>query len=159
MRSGQFFTLAVCACFGSGCLATDHSGDVQSLHSATESLARSPIVIVEGGETLLDCRDDALAGVHVLFECDSVTVYSCAPLSTAVVEYEDGARQRFADLHAQIGTFAARGAHDGKRIASVSVETGSSGRSARTRAAALAAHRFRAADDSCGALAAAPHPG
>jgi hypothetical protein len=111
-----------------------------------------PTVVVESGELVLDCAEPAASDVHVLFECDSVTIYACDELSDAVLEYENGKRQRFTRLRAQTATLAARGVHDGQRIVSVRVPD-----LADRHAVTAGERRFTAPADSCGPqLAALP---
>lgn len=59
--------------------------------------------------------------IHVVFACDSITIYSCKDLSNVVLEFENGERERFEDLEGQVGTFSgtARG-----RITGVWVKAG-----------------------------------
>jgi hypothetical protein len=111
-----------------------------------------PTVVVGGGELVLDCTQPEVSDVHVLFECDSVTIYACDELSDAVLEYENGKRQRFARLRAQTATLAARGVHDGQRIVSVRIPD-----LADRHAVTAGERRFSAPGDSCGPqLAALP---
>jgi hypothetical protein len=143
MRPARLLT-AVCALLWAGCLVPEHDPGDELLDPAPLPLSHFPVVVVEGGEMLLDCRDAAGPVAHALFECDSVTLYACNRMADAVVEYEGGARQRFADLRVQTGTFTGRGVHEGRRIVSVSVETESG-------PDALLTQHFAAPVDSCGA--------
>ncbi len=63
----------------------------------------------------------AVGRVHVVFTCDSITVYSCKDLSNVVLEFEDGERERFEGLNGQVGTFSGT---RGGRIVGVWVKAG-----------------------------------
>ena len=62
--------------------------------------------------------------IDVVFECGSITVYSCKDLSNVVLEFENGERQRFEGLQGQVGTFSGSA---GGRIVGVWVKAGSNG--------------------------------
>jgi hypothetical protein len=107
-----------------------------------------PIVVIGGSEVVLDCSERSAAELHVAFACDSVTIYSCSAMSKAVLEYEGGKRQRFADLHGQVVTLAGQGKLDASRILSVWVPDERA--TAKTTAdASGAGQRFEAPEDSC----------
>jgi hypothetical protein len=59
--------------------------------------------------------------IHVVFACDSITVYSCKDLSNVVLEFENGERERFEGLEGQVGTFSGTA---GGRITGVWVKAG-----------------------------------
>ena len=146
MRAVRLLTIA-CA-LGTGCL------DASGMHQDADQPARTdwPIIVIGGGGLVLDCTDPSAAQVHVLFECDSATIYSCGTLSQVELAYDSGKSERFVDLHGQIATLAARGVHDGSRILSLSLPGG-----ARNADVELAGRqRFDAPDDSCGPPQAAP---
>jgi hypothetical protein len=141
MRAARF--LIVACVLGTGCL----DGSSGAPPDSDESQNEWPILVIGGGELVLDCADSSDDEMHVLFECDSATIYSCKSLSNAVLEYESGKAQRFTGLHGQVATLAARGVHDGSRIASVWLPDGT-----RTVAGERAGGpRFEAPADSCGA--------
>jgi hypothetical protein len=151
MRAARLLFIA-CA-LGTGCL--DGGGHPQVTEDSSQR--PWPIVVIGGGELVLDCSDPSVAETHVLFECDSATIYSCNTLSNVVLEYETGKTQRFADLQGQVATLAARGVHDGSRIVAVRLPDDRRA----VQADAAGGQRFQAPDDSCGppppaAAAAAP---
>jgi len=141
MRTARLLTIA-CA-LGTGCL---DGGGVHPQAMEDSSRRQWPIVVIGGGELVLDCTQPTAAEAHVLFECDSATVYSCNALTDVVLEYETGKTQRFADLQGQVATLAARGVHDGSRI--VAVRLPDDRRAVKT--AAAGGQRFQAPEDSCG---------
>ena len=150
MRAVRFSVLAgALAC--ASCL--EAAGGDATLKDAERRHKEWPTVVIGGGELVLDCTQPETHDVHVLFECDSVTIYACDELSDAVLEYESGRRQRFARLSAQTATLAARGAHDGQRIVSVRIPD-----VADRYAATAGERRFEAPADSCGAQPAAARP-
>ena len=106
-----------------------------------------PVIVIGGGELVLDCSKLDAPDTYVLFECDSVTIYACDDMSEAVLEYESGKSQRFTELRGQLVTLAARGVHDGQRIVSVRLPGDGSDRLAAT----AGIRRFEAPADSCGA--------
>lgn len=144
MRAARFLFLAG-ALAGAGCL--DGAGvDGATAEGDVERRPDWPTVVIGGGELVLDCSKTDAPDLHVLFECDSVTIYSCEEMSDAVLDYESGRSQRFARLHGQVVTLAARGVHDGQRIVSVRVPGDGSDRDAVTGGE----RRIAAPDDSCG---------
>jgi hypothetical protein len=140
-----WLVIGICAQLAAGCLSSEQDRSDASGEGSEAPLSQVPIVRVESGETLLDCRDPAGPTAHVDFECDSVTVYACATMTEAVIEYESGARQRFVALRAQTGTFTGQGAHEGQRIVSVAIDT------ALPAGTAVLTQHFDAPADSCGA--------
>jgi hypothetical protein len=157
MHAARLWILAG-ALAGAGCL--DGSGMHARAGDVDETAADDwPLVMIESGELVLDCAQAEAPDVHVLFECDSVTIYACDEMSDAVLEYESGRRQRFTRLGGQLVTLAARGVHDGQRIVSVRLPGDGSDRLAATGGE----RRIAAPADSCGAAigptpAAAPVP-
>jgi len=152
MRAARLLIIA-CA-LGTGCL---DGGGAHPQVTEDSSQRQWPIVVIGGGELVLDCTRPSDAQTHVLFECDSTTIYSCNTLTDVVLEYETGRTQRFADLQGQVATLAARGVHDGSRIVAVRLP----GDRHAVKAAAAGGQRFQAPEDSCGppppaAAAAAP---
>ncbi len=151
MRAARLLTIA--CVLGTGCL---DGGGADTQVTEDSSQRQWPIVVIGGGELVMDCTEPSAADTHVLFECDSATIYSCDTLTDVVLEYETGKAQRFTDLQGQVATLAARGLHDGSRI--VAVRLPDSG--TRTVKVAAGGQRFQAPDDSCGppppAAAAAP---
>ena len=78
----------------------------------------------DGGDFLDQCvnRGGSVGMIHVVFACDSVTVYSCKDISNVVLELENGERQRsegggLGQVHTFSGT-------NGGRIVGVWVKAG-----------------------------------
>lgn len=86
-----------------------------------------PDVVTEGDAGIvLDCmRGGEVSAVHVEFDCDSITVYTCKDLSNIVLEFEDGTREKFDGQSGSVNTFTGTGANAGKTVVRVWVKAGS----------------------------------
>jgi len=132
MRTALRYTV-VLALLGAGCLG-DENADGSGQPLSAEDQGDPPgdgrggpadVVVTTGeGSIVLDCVPGSVGEIHVVFECDAITIYSCKDLSNVVVEFEDGTRQRTEGLQGQTGTFSGNGDQDGQRIVGVWVKAG-----------------------------------
>lgn len=130
-----------CACGGavdSG-LSSDNSGlRAQEADDSEVEASAETDTVPPGTETdttppstggaempVLECPHGGKIGkVVVSFDCDEVTTVSCKALSNVVIEFADGARQRFEGLSETGGTFAGTGDHAGALITRVWIKAG-----------------------------------
>jgi hypothetical protein len=131
MRTAQRY-IAMLALLGAGCAGDGNangSGQPLSVGDGDPSAERGgPPDIVVGtgeGEIVLDCVPGDTGPIHVEFECDSITVYTCKDLSNIVIELADGQLVRLmGGLNGQVHTFTTS---NGQQITGVWVKAGENG--------------------------------
>ena len=135
MRTAQLCT-AVLVLLATGCGADEQAQGLGDSLRSGKSNGDPADVAGQGGwsnlsdtlaaELPLDCvRGGGSVGmIEVVFDCGSITVYSCKDLSNVVIEFEDGTRQRFEGLSGQVGMFSGTGSHSGQRIVGSWIKAG-----------------------------------
>jgi hypothetical protein len=85
-----------------------------------------PIITVTNseGEIVIECAQGGDVGeIHVEFDCDEITVYTCKDLSNVVLELADGSHHKVMGVNGHSNTFSTNGAP----IAGVWVKSGENG--------------------------------